>query len=530
VLRDPSQITHSSRLLIALVLASFLPLFACASATAQSRWVHLGPDGKLVYAHLTTGDRIPDFSFSGYKAGGVALPTVPTAITVAPSGADDTTAIQKAIDKVSGLPLVDGVRGAVELAPGVFHCSGTLNIAASGVVLRGSGTGGDGSTLQETGDPRLALSVAGKLNVSAPGAATYATDDYIPFGATSIHVRSASGFHPGDIVRITKQATPAWVKAMGMDELERPGRNEHWVQGDLSVRRRVASVAGNTLTFEIALMDSYDAKYTGAGQVRVDRVNVSGQIANVGIENLRVEAPARSVDFSAPHSSGLDIRDAVDSWVRSVNFVDNTEGVTLNSGTERITLLQVDVTQHKFVTSPAKPFDFSINGSQILIDRCSGTGDLVFYVATQARQQGPVVVLHSTFHGNGHLEPHQRWSTGLLIDNTAVPDSEINLINRGTMGSGHGWTIAWSVSWNNTAARFTIQQPPMSLNWSIGDVGQQQQQPMPTSGGKKGPDLPSGQIESPGKHVRPNSLYLQQLYERLGPAALKNIGYDADAR
>jgi len=32
-------------------------------------------------------------------------------------------------------------------------------------------------------------------------------------------------------------------------------------------------------------------------------------------------------------------------------------------------------------------------------------------------------------------------------------------------------------------------------------------------------------IESPGKPVEPKSLYLEQLAERLGPAALKNIGY-----
>ncbi|MDR3734143.1 MAG: hypothetical protein P4L10_01255 [Acidobacteriaceae bacterium] len=516
------------RSLRALLAAAVLPLLASPASLAQSRWVHLGPDGNLVYAHLTTGDRIPDFSFAGYMAGGVALPTVPTKITITPSGTDDTAAIQKAIDHAARLPLVDGLRGAVELAPGVFHCSGTLNITASGVVLRGAGADSKGTTLQETGDPRVAIVISGKLNVSASGASTYLTDPYVPFGALSVHVNSGFGFHPGDIVRITKQATPAWVKAMGMDQLERPGRNEHWVSGDLSVRRRIASVAGNTIIFELALMDSYDAKYTGP--VKMERVNVSGQITNVGVENLRVEAPARSAPLDALHSEGLNLNDAADSWVRSVNFVDTTEGVTLNGGTERITLLQVDVTQHKFVTSPAKPFDFSINGSQILVDRCSGTGDLVFYFATQARQQGPVVLLHSVFHGNGHIEPHQRWSTGLLVDSNSVPESEINLSNRGTMGTGHGWTIAWSISWNNTAAGFTIQQPPMTLNWSIGDIGQQQQHPMPASAGKNGPNLPLGQIEFSGKHVRPNSLYLQQLYERLGPQALTNIGYAPDAR
>ena len=42
---------------------------------------------------------------------------------------DDTAAIQAAIDEVSKLPLVGGVRGAVLLDKGRFHCSATLRLA-----------------------------------------------------------------------------------------------------------------------------------------------------------------------------------------------------------------------------------------------------------------------------------------------------------------------------------------------------------------------------------------------------------------
>ena len=515
---------------ITAVAAAAVMLLLGYAASAQSRWVGIGPDGKLVYAHLTTGDHIPDYSFAGYRGGGVAIPSVPFRTKVSPTGADDTAAIQRAIDLVSKLPLVDGIRGAVELAPGVFQCSGTIHINASGVVLRGAGGDNQGTTLNETGGPHLGIAITGNLKVADAGASTYVTDDYVPFGAMSIHVKSASAFHAGDLVRITKPAAPAWIHAMGMDELERPGRNEHWVNTDLSVRRRIASVAGNTIAFEIALMDSYETRYLGSGTVKVDKVTVSGQITSIGVEDLRMQAPALSVDFSDPHSEGLTMEDAADSWVRSVNFIDTTQGITLNGGTERVSLVQVDVSQSKSVTSSAKPFDFSINGSQVLIDRCSGTGNSVFYVATQARQQGPVVVLHSLFHGNGRIEPHQRWSTGLPIDSNTVPEGSIDLMNRGTMGSGHGWAMGWGVSWNNTAGEFTMQQAPGTLTWSIGDIGPQHREPMPTSGGPKGPDLPTGQIDSPGRHVPPGSLYLQQLYERLGPEALRNIGYDPSRR
>jgi hypothetical protein len=99
-------------------------------------------------------------------------------------------------------------------------------------------------------------------------------------------------------------------------------------------------------------------------------------------------------------------------------------------------------------------------------------------------------------------------------------------MNRGTMGSGHGWAIGWSVLWNNVAGDFVVQQPPGTANWSIGDRGPHSSKPQPTTGGPKGgPNLPSGIVESPGKPVEPASLYLEQLKERLGPAAVKAIGY-----
>jgi hypothetical protein len=39
------------------------------------------------------------------------------------------------------------------------------------------------------------------------------------------------------------------------------------------------------------------------------------------------------------------------------------------------------------------------------------------------------------------------------------------------------------------------------------------------------PALPQGIIESQGTPVAPASLYLEQLRERLGPQAIKNIEY-----
>jgi hypothetical protein len=61
------------------------------------------------------------------------------------------------------------------------------------------------------------------------------------------------------------------------------------------------------------------------------------------------------------------------------------------------------------------------------------------------------------------------------------------------------------------------------LNWSIGNTGQQIVAPMPVFGTPDGPNLPQGVIESSGHPVEPASLYLEQLRERMGAAALNAI-------
>jgi hypothetical protein len=116
-----------------------------------------------------------------------------------------------------------------------------------------------------------------------------------------------------------------------------------------------------------------------------------------------------------------------------------------------------------------------------------------------------------------------RWSTGMLYDNCQAPGGGLDLRNRGSMGSGHGWSMGWGVAWNCTASFYTIQNPPGSANWMIGCVGASRKALRPFDKGT--PILSEGIVDSPGLPVTPRSLYLAQLAERLGPQALKNIGY-----
>jgi hypothetical protein len=274
------------------------------------------------------------------------------------------------------------------------------------------------------------------------------------------------------------------------------------------------------------MTDSFDARFYSARQATVTRVEVTGRIAGVGVENLQILAPDRSIAYRVDAEfDGIDMDNVVDSWLRYVAFIDTTDSVHIDHYAERVTILGVDVQQHSHVTSHAKPSDFSVNGSQILLDRCTGRGDNVWYVATQSRSEGPVVVLHCRFAGGGMIDGHQRWSTGLLVDGCEVPDGGIDLRNQGAMGTGHGWTLDWSVLWNNKASSILVQNPPGVLNWSIGDVGQQEDAPMRVFDTPEGPPLLRGVIESSDHPVEPASLYLEQLRDRLGRQAVAAIGY-----
>ena len=511
-------------------LAVVLAHLPAAAAHGQSSWVHFGANGRLVYRKTSRGDRIPDFSSCGYRGGGVALPEAPAQITLTPGHlGDDTPLIQAAIDRVGRLPVrANGIRGAVMLAPGTYSLLSPLEMRRSGVVLRGSGrAGAQASVLELSGTPHLGIDVTGDFHQHELSAPTWLTDRYVPAGATVIHVADASGIRPGDTLEIRKPVTPAWVHFMRMDHLMRYGKPERWVMNDnIPVLRRVASVDGDAVRLEVPLTDSFDARFYTQQAATVTRVAIAGRIAEIGIEDLDIVAPPRTLRQGIdPEFNGIVFDNVVDAWVRSVTMENMVTAVRIQREAERLTVEDVDVPSQANVISMARDGVFLVVGTQILIDRSYAAGNKLSYVQTEAQSEGPVVVLHCHFSGNGKVEPHQRWSTGFLVDSSDMGDGDLCLRNRGEMGSGHGWTTGWSVSWNNAARNFLVQNPPGALNWSIGDIGNQQTAPMPVFDAPKGAPLPPGVTESSGNHVEPASLYLEQLRERLGPQALAAIGY-----
>jgi hypothetical protein len=174
--------------------------------------------------------------------------------------------------------------------------------------------------------------------------------------------------------------------------------------------------------------------------------------------------------------------------------------------------------------SGAAPSEITFEGSQILVLGGSSIGaKKTFFLATQSLVGGPSAMVDYLGEAEDctHIQPHQRWASGLLVDSVSVTGGNIEYMNRGNLGSGHGWTMGWGVVWNSSAPSFLIQEPPGTTNWCIGCEGTQSVR------AAYGDDevLPIGQIDSPDTPVAPASLYLAQLCDRLGPSAVKAIGY-----
>jgi len=163
----------------------------------------------------------------------------------------------------------------------------------------------------------------------------------------------------------------------------------------------------------------------------------------------------------------------------------------------------------------SRRYSFPIHGQLSLVQRCytrRGRHDYVLH----ARVPGPNAFVDCVADiAHSDTGPHHRWSVCTLFDNIIVNGNAINVQDRQSSGTGHGWAGAQKVLWNCEAESFILQKPPTSQNYAIGCIGEKR------NGRYKRED---GYWESHGQKVAPRSLYLKQLEDRLGIEAVKAIG------
>src|SRR5687767_540460 len=302
----------SCSLVLALLLPTGGPSF---DSKAESKLVRAGKNGKLIYLPDKEGNTIPDFSNCGFKGGGVALPQVAVKRVVSAGDGDDGARIQQAIDGVAALaPDRDGIRGAVLLKKGRYEISGALQLAQSGVVLRGEGQGEDGTLLVATGESKRALIKVGGSGAPRELAGTrrQMTDTYVPVGARSFGLNDVAGLKVGDSVIVHRPSTRDWIHYLGMDQIppRRDGQKiTQWEPGskDLRFDRIITSITGNRITIDAPLTNAFDQKYGGGSIYKYD---FPGRIQMIGIENLRGISEFRGPEDEM-HSWNFIVMDAV---------------------------------------------------------------------------------------------------------------------------------------------------------------------------------------------------------------------------
>ena len=360
----------------------------------------------------------------------------------------------------------------------------------------------------------------------------------MPAGATSFTIDDASAFKVGDAVVIGRPVTAPWIALLGMDKLVRDGAQQTWLSPGFNHtwERTIIALAGNKVTLDVPLSDSFDARYVKPPGGSMQKYTFAGRISQVGLEDFKIVAPKRTADqANDPTAHGgsqfTEITSTTDSWIRRVAGHNTVEGIHVESGSSRITIEDTVITHDPtdYFTASA-PFDYNVSAQQVLLQRSASKGGNKIMMFTTHYASGPNVVLNFDADGpSSHIQPHMKWATGLLVDN-AVADSAgtgnnagIAFMNRGTGGSGHGWAIGWGVAWNCTAPGILIQQPGGAMNWAIGCKGTPS---APTAAPGVPGAIPNGIFESVNIPVAPKSLYLAQLCERLGPPALAAIGYE----
>ncbi len=494
-----------------ILTAMFLAwVFTTASATAapDSSWVYYGPDGTLQYRATATGDTIADFSSAGYMQGKQAIPTVAVKQTLAPDGAaDDTARIQAAIDAVSAMPLdSNGFRGAVLLTRGTYNIAGALNINASGVVIRGEGQGPTGTLLYDVGTTMRDLIVAepnsGNSYSEVSGTRQQVTDTYVPVGATSFNVASTAGYHVGDKIIVNKPSTQEWITAIGMDAsqlgTEAWTPNSKFIQQD----RTITAINGNRITIDIPIGTSIDLN-NGFGGGSIFKYT-TGRISNIGVENIRFDSHYVEPEDVNHAGRPVTYNGVSNGWIRQITTLHYQNGPIMGHISEFITV--EDTAFLDPISQPHLGGD-ALDAELTLYQRNYVRNSHCDFV-TQSNAPGPSVFVFG--RGEDSVQstgPHQKWATATLWDNIKINGTGIELINRTTMGTGHGWAGANMVTWNCRSDWSDVESPPTAQNWAIGAVA-------PIRRNKYGPE---GIYDSFGTPVSIHSLYIAQLKQAMGP-------------
>ena len=438
--------------------------------------------------HELHGNIMPNFSNVGFREGREDIPFLDSSNSFVvrlepdPSGGDDTARINAAIQQVGSRPVrAHGFRGVVELGNGTFRISGWQGILLdqSGVVLRGSGQGPDGTILLYTHRPGDAvlpnahifrnLGVAITMGTAAyedlgppdgsyePGviagsgvdrSVTFSNETdvapgWYPVGTNRITLTSTAGFNVGDRISLLRTPSRSWVNLMNLTSAGNwgfPHDNPALNVGDgalnyqLNFERVITAIEGNDIILHLPLVHGLNIPTDDTAVVRL--INESRRVTNVGVENLRIVA-ARDPENLMNINRG---RTAVRTIGVRDGFVRDTTSIFFPFGHTNLyhNSTNISVLNNSYLspavelTISARLYGFTIDhGTNSLFDGNYVQGARYEFV-TGARVAGPNVFLDGVGEASRiGSENHHRWATGTLFDNIRMLEGNSTFLHAG---------------------------------------------------------------------------------------------------
>ncbi|MDP2304497.1 MAG: glycosyl hydrolase family 28-related protein [Pseudomonadota bacterium] len=430
------------------------------SALYPEDWTPAFTDGEGHFLH--------DFSYAGYHAGEVAIPTAPgasfdvTAYGADPTGvADSTTAIQAAIAAGSAASAAGG-GAVVDLPAGTYRVDGLLSVGTSGVVLRGAGSTSTFVYFTKT------TGVDYAAHLTFGGAVVQGADHLLEVDGEArshdVQVADVSGISVGDNVAIGWTISDAFVDEHGMTDT--------WVSfnGDWKAffRRTVTAVEPGTSTVTLDVPLRYPAKMRDGASLRVE----SGYLTECGLESLALSNAADWASAWASTQVHVALFSEVqDCWVRDVvSFASPYPGDArgkhlMSSGIEVLDSRRVTITdsvmeeaEHRGSGGNGYLFEISRSNEVLTVDTIARGGRHNFIQNWDFGTSG-CVWLRTTSEGGRSLladwdpvgfeaysEFHHSLAMANLIDQSEATDGWQG-VNRQGESSGAGHSATQNVWW-----------------------------------------------------------------------------------
>lgn len=480
-----------------------LGLMVLGFAQLNAQTFPLNPRGEHIqYKKDAKGNRIPDYSYCGYKNSNVEIPNVPVMVYVSPEEGDNSAQIQRAINYVASLkPDANGYRGAVLLEKGVYTLDHALRITSSGVVLRGADK--VETVLVKRGYDRGAvLYIEGQNNYTVTDSLNVVSD-YVPVNETSLQVSSASALKVGDRVMVYRPAEGPWIKSIKCDIFGGGIGALGWKRGDVDLNwdRTIEEIHGNLITLNAPLsmaLDKSDAKS------KVLLYTWSGRIADCGVENLTMVSDYdKQYAMDENHAwTGVSIDNAENCWVRNLDFKQFAgSAVIVQHHASNVTVEDCISTNPVSEIAGMRRRTFYTLGQHTLFQRCYSEHGINDFSAGMAAPGPNAFVQCESKESKGFSGSIGAWACGLLFDIVNIDGHDLAFTNLGLAKNGAGWNTANSLFWQCTAAEIKCFSPAEDAkNYAYGCWAQ-------FSG--------DGEWAESNNHVSPRSLFSAQLAERL---------------